>query len=271
MKSCKVKRLDEVTRQHCLNYLNAWAKKQGNSDRTRFNKFLHLRQCLQFHGISLVTTKDAPKYEEPVPLALDDEELEVFWNYCPAHRRLQYTLLLSTGLRKAEIQTLRWVDLIGGKEPHIRIQSRQEWEYTPKRHHCRDVPIADEELWAQLMRRKMLSKSKLVFTTNTGKPLTHLWEDTQRIFRNAGLDMAKAHPHCIRATYCTTLLRQNVPLPDVMHLMGHKDMASTMRYCAILSKQKRHERVAAVKFNVPSSGVTAPPTVPTNVVAFATA
>lgn len=59
--SCKVKTLAVVTRQMCLQYINAWLQKQGNGNRTRFNKFLHLRQFLKFKGINcFLTTKDAP-------------------------------------------------------------------------------------------------------------------------------------------------------------------------------------------------------------------
>jgi integrase len=246
--SCKERMLANITRSMCLKYINEFLKKQGNGDRTRFNKYLHLRQWLKFHKLELLTTADAPDYEDPEPVAIEDEELEIFWQFCPPGKRLLFTLLLCCGLRKGEIQTLRWVDLVGGREPHIRIQPRPEYNWFPKKHHCRDVPIADDELWAQLMHRKMLSKSPLVFHTASGKPLTHHWEDTQRIFRNAKLDMAKAHPHCWRATYCTTLLRQKVDIPEIMKLMGHKDVTSTMRYLAVLNRQKRHEVMAKVRF-----------------------
>jgi integrase len=250
--SCKEKMLANVTRQMCLRFINEFLKKRGNGDRTRFNKYLHLRQWLKFHKLEHLTTADRPKYEDPEPVALEDEELEIFWQHVPPGKRLIYTVLLCCGLRKAEIQTLRWVDLVGGNKPHIKIQSRPEYDYHPKKHHCRDVPIGDDELWAQLMRLKMLhgDKSPLVFHTASGKPLTHLWEDTQRIFRRAKLDMSKAHPHCWRATYCTTLLRQKVDVPEIMKLMGHKDVTSTMRYMAVLSKEKRHGIVAQVKFKV---------------------
>jgi len=113
--SCKVKLLAAVTRSMCLNYINAWTKKRGNADRTRFNKFLHLRQFLKFHKLTdLLTTKDAPKYAEEDPIILEDDDLSLFWKVCPGHKRLMYVLLLKSGMRKAEIQTLRWVDLIGG-------------------------------------------------------------------------------------------------------------------------------------------------------------
>jgi integrase len=246
-RSCKTKALADITRKDCLTYVNAWLIKRGNEDRTRFNKFLHLRQWLQFHGIkTLLTTKDAPPYEVADPVALEDEELEVFWKYCPIHKRLLYTVLLCAGLRLQEIQTLRWVDIIW-REKCIRIQKRPEWEYTPKKHHMRDIQLSDDLLQA-LRDAKLLAKFPLVFHTRSGRPLTHLWDDTQALFRKAKLPMEKGHPHCFRATFCTTLLRQNVPIPDVMHLMGHKDIQSTMRYMAILNKAKRWQVVNNVKF-----------------------
>jgi hypothetical protein len=113
--SCKVKTLAAVTRSMCLNYINAWTKKRGNADRTRFNKFLHLRQFLKFHKLpDLLTTKDAPKYAEEDPIILEDDDMSLFWKVCPGHKRLMFVLLLESGMRKAEIQTLRWVDLSCG-------------------------------------------------------------------------------------------------------------------------------------------------------------
>jgi len=64
------------------------------------------------------------------------------------------------------------------------------------------------------------------------------------------VDMVKAHPHCFRATFCTTLLRQNVPMPDIMSMMGHKDVQSTMRYMAVLQKKDLHAKMAKVRFAV---------------------
>jgi integrase len=249
--SCKVRTLAAVTRSMCLNYINAWTKKRGNADRTRFNKFLQLRQFLKFHNLTeLLTTKDAPKYAEEDPIILENDDLSLFWKVCPGHKRLMFVLLLESGMRKAEIRTLRWVDLIGGSEPHIKIQPRPEWNYMPKRHHCRNIPVANPETWALLMRQKMRSKSPLVFTTKNGQPLTHLWEDTQRLTRRAGIDVAKGHPHAWRATYCTTLHRQGVPVTDIMKLMGHSDIQSTMRYLAPLRGKDLHAKMATVKFAV---------------------
>jgi hypothetical protein len=87
--SGKVKALAAVTRQMCQKYINEWLKKQGNDDRTRFNTFLHLRQFLKFNGVnSLLTTKDSPPYDLKDPVALEDEDLALFWRVCPGHKKL---------------------------------------------------------------------------------------------------------------------------------------------------------------------------------------
>lgn len=47
----RVKLLSQVSRKLCLTYLNRYLREQGNGDRTRFNKFLHLRQFLNKSAI----------------------------------------------------------------------------------------------------------------------------------------------------------------------------------------------------------------------------
>ncbi len=252
--SCKgVKLLSAVTRKHCLQYVNAYLRQRGNSDRTRFNKFLHLRQFLQSQGLgALLTTRDAPAYSVKDPVAFEDEELRHFWSVCPPHKVLRYEVLLTCGLRKQEIETLRWKDVIFN-EGIIRVQPRPEWGYTPKKHHCRDIPLRAETL-EKLKHLKQTAKYDLVFHTASGKPLLQLWDDVQALFRKVNkrngnvVPMDKAHPHTFRATFCTTHLRQHTPVPDVMRLMGHRDVESTMRYMACLSRGRLQAWVQQVEF-----------------------
>lgn len=56
-RSCKVKQLSAVTRQHCLQYINAYLIKMGNGDRTRYNKFGRLREFLTRESLELLTTR----------------------------------------------------------------------------------------------------------------------------------------------------------------------------------------------------------------------
>jgi len=86
-----VKLLSAVKRKHCLTYINAWLKKRGNSDRTRYNKFLHLRQFLKRNGLTdHLTSDDAPECSVKDPVAFDDEELALFWQVCRPHKQLLF-------------------------------------------------------------------------------------------------------------------------------------------------------------------------------------
>ena len=245
----KVKLLAQVTRKHCLTYLNRHLREQGNGDRTRFNKFLHLRQFLVRSGTTdMLTTVDAPKYCQGDPLCFEDDEVKGFFEQCPPKHRLLFTVLLCCGLRFQEVLTLRWVD-IDWQTGLVKVQPRPEYKFKPKKHHVRDVPIPDA-LLAELKARKESSKSPLVFVTRTGSPRTHMLEDCKEICTRAKIADAKSHLHTFRATYCTTLLRQGVSVQDVQQLMGHKDVASTMRYMAKMRKEDLRQKVNAVKFPV---------------------
>jgi len=252
IKSCGVKLLSAVTRQHCLQYVNAYLIKQGNADHTRANKFGRLKAFLAHENLSLVTSKDKPDYAEEAPLALEDDELAEFWKVCPDHKRVMYTVFLTCGLRLGELQTLRWVDIDFAKGM-LRIQPRPEYNWIPKAHHCRSVGISDA-LLEELRGRKLVSKHRLVFHTKSGKPLTHLWDDTQAIFSRTTVSMSKAHPHCFRGTFCTSLFRAGIDFPSIQKLMGHdpKYPEVTMRYAAPLTDDSLREKKNSVRFAVAS-------------------
>lgn len=60
--------------------------------------------------------------------------------------------------------------------------------------------------------------------------------------------------HCLRHTFGTVMSRK-VPLPVLRDLMGHADIATTMRYIDVGEADKR-DAIAAV-FGPPSPGVAA--------------
>ncbi len=248
----KVRLLSQVTRKLCLTYLNRHLREQGNGDRTRFNKFLHLRQFLIKSGITdLLTTADSPKYCQGDPVCFEDDELKAFFEHCPAKHRLLFTVLLYCGLRFKEALTLRWVD-IDWQTGLVKVQPRPEYKFRPKEHHVRDVPIPDALILELKASKQHSFSSPLVFVTRTGLPRTHMLEDCKHICGLAKIAEGKSHLHTFRATYCTTLLRQGVAVQDVQQLMGHTDVASTMRYMAKMRKEDLREKVNAVKFAVPA-------------------
>lgn len=65
---------------------------------------------------------------------------------------------------------------------------------------------------------------------NSGAPLKT--ESLRTLFRHRRFSkkLLRVHPHLLRHTFCTSMIRQGVSLPVVQKLMGHSDIEVTMLY-----------------------------------------
>jgi integrase len=249
----KPKFVEDIQRVDALRFINTYLKEQGNGDRTRWNKFLHLRQFLSEYDHNVFKKGDAPKYGRRDPEAYTDEQVSRFFSKCDPVQHVLFSVLYSCGLRLGEAQTLRWRD-INLKERFIHIDERPEYGWKPKKWHVRDIPIS-QELAASLLRLKENSVCPLVFHTRTGKPIYQMLEMCKRIALRAGIPREEAWLHKWRATYCVELLREGVDLPSIQAMMGHKDMETTARYCAPMKKTALRDRLDKVNsFNLKSNG-----------------
>jgi integrase len=244
-KKPKPRYVEDITRVDALRYVNTWLKQQGNDDRTRWNKFLHLRQFLSEHDHNVFKKDDAPKYGRRDPEPYTDEQVSDFFSKCNPFHHVLFSVLYCCGLRFGEILTLRWID-INFKERFIHIDERPEYEWKPKKWHIRDIPIPPE-LLADLLKLKAIAKHLLLFPTKGGKPMYKMLDKCKRIAIRAGMEKHEAWLHKWRATYCVELLREGVDLPSIQALMGHKDMETTARYCAPLKKLALRRRLDEIK------------------------
>lgn len=74
-------------------------------------------------------------------------------------------------------------------------------------------------------------------------PLINQWKynDALKVIGDAiGLNFA-LHSHALRYTYATWALRNKVPVEIVARMLGHKDIAMTLRYAKILAVDVCHE------------------------------
>ena len=89
-------------------------------------------------------------------------------------------------------------------------------------------------------------------------PEKHQLRHLKELVKNAGLNCGNCKTcvaseqcegwflHKFRATFCTTLLRSGMDLRTVQRLMGHSDLASTMRYLRPAGSVEVQDRVNAV-------------------------
>ena len=77
------------------------------------------------------------------PAAYTNAELKRFFAVCDNWERAFFTLALSTGLRRGELQTLHWADLdLANRQVHVR--AKPQYGFSPKDWEERTVPFSKE-------------------------------------------------------------------------------------------------------------------------------
>ncbi|MDN3512321.1 MAG: tyrosine-type recombinase/integrase [Candidatus Jettenia sp. CY-1] len=168
-------------------------------------------------------------------------------------------LMFSTGLRKAEVCSLRVRDVTTYRnQPVVDVMGKG------KRH--RRVALNKDVMEAVLDYRKALKQgftaedaekdeeSKYLFYTlgehgNCDvRPLTHKAVDCLlRRVRKAALVTKRITPHTTRHTFATTLLDKGVDLKTVQELLGHSHIRTTEKYLHT-SDEKKMDAVARLQF-----------------------
>lgn len=180
--------------------------------------------------------KDA-KFTELEPTVYTDDELSAFFKECTPFQFTVFKCYLQAGLRKAELENLEWrdVDFTAGV---IRVTGKPDWQ--PKTWEERTIEVPDELL---KILKDLPRRGKLVFANGSGNKYTHSWDDCKAIGKKA--KVADCHPHKFRSTFATRTL-QRADLKTVQKLLGHRDIASTMRYLAKAKSKKVRAKVNAV-------------------------
>jgi integrase len=147
--------------------------------------------------------------------------------------RVIYLTAAYTGLRQGELLALRWRDIDHAlQRVHVRRSFTNGAEHTPKSGKVRSVPLIPElvEPLRELRRREhFVADEDLVFVNDTGTHVESfaLRRRFYRDLKSAGLDRLRFHD--LRHTF-GSLAVQVFPLPDVMAMMGHAHISTTMRY-----------------------------------------
>ncbi len=170
------------------------------------------------------------KIDDKKPLRfLTKEECEKFLEACPKEFFPIYFTFMSTGMRKAELENLRWSD-IDFNNHKIYIRKKPDWQ--PKTGE-REIPISDELLtvlnshWQESKKSK--KKDHVFAIIGAGKSHNMLRTELIKIGKIAEIeDCTKVHT--LRHTFASHLVMAGVDLPTIQKLMGHSDIETTMIY-----------------------------------------
>lgn len=172
-----------------------------------------------------------------LPRVLDEEDIERLLEACrgtgPLDRRdlALVETAYGAGLRVSELVGLgseeidfrgRWLRVRGKGDKERMVPLGQ-----PSLHALRD--------WFGLSRSTLLGRRRdpgRVFLNARGGPLTRVgfWKILRRRAAAAGIDPAAVHPHILRHSYATHLLRGGAPLRVVQELLGHANLVTTEIY-----------------------------------------
>jgi len=158
-------------------------------------------------------------------------------------------LMLNTGLRLAEVTSLKWHDLnlTTGK-----LMVRQG-----KGSKDRTLWVAEGDIdrlrsWRE-RQASQCGQCDHVFTTLQGKPLGHRYVQrmVKRYAAKAGIDK-NISPHTLRHSFATDLYRETSKIRLVQKVLGHSDLSTTMIYTHIFDEEvksalKSFRQAAAVE------------------------
>ncbi len=155
-----------------------------------------------------------------LPRFLTESEISKLLLICNEHHLDFYPALyaaLTTGLRKSELQHVRWRD-VDLERRQLKVENRTGWH--TKSYKPRTIPI-NEKLAEVLNNLPRGNNDDAIFSSVNFRKL---WEDTRK---KAGLD---CRFHDIRHTYASHLTMKGVPLNTVRELLGHSDLSMLQIY-----------------------------------------
>lgn len=128
--------------------------------------------------------------------------------------------LFETGMRLGEVRALRWSDVDENRRVSV-VRDSKSGE-------SREVPWTRGAEGALMSRKLERGSEDVVFPVLRDLSKEQLRRRFKAAARSAELGDLRIHD--LRHGLATALVRAGVPLPDVQRILGHKTLATTMRY-----------------------------------------
>jgi len=185
-----------------------------------FYKFLAEMEYIAKNPAEKIKT---PKKEVKTPQVLTAQQVrQLLASIENIRDRTILMMFLYTGARLSEVLNLKWEDInFQGKTIKIYGKGRKE----------RVVPL-HPKLEQQLLYYRRFFSGSLVFDLSRRR--------IQQIVEEAGRRIGvKTHPHMLRHTFATTLLRKGVNLRTIQMLLGHSKLDTTQIYLTVTDLEKQ--------------------------------
>ena len=216
-------------------------------------------------GITVPKIQGKKHEQKEIQVFNDDEVRRIIAGKNRKH--CLYVLAFATGLREGELIALKYSDINNGIltvnrqiHDHYRVESdgyrervREEQDLKTTSSY-RQIPLTDSMLeeieahrrWQQEEQAEKGYSTDRLFTTTSGGILevSNFRTAWARHLKRAGVTFRKFH--ACRATFCTQLCKNGVPLETASKLMGHSDINVTARYYRAVSTDEMRAAVNAI-------------------------
>ena len=137
-------------------------------------------------------------------------------------------IALKTGLRRSELFSLNWSDVIF--EDNCRIYVRG---LNTKNSQSRIIPLNSEAVsvlqeWKRFCDTSPISSEYVFANPVTGERMTEVGNAWNRVLEKANISQFRFHD--LRHTFASKLAKKGVDLNTIRELMGHADITMTLRY-----------------------------------------
>lgn len=177
-----------------------------------------------------------PKKDEILPQILSEEEIQRILNVCEdgttigMRDRAMIELAYGAGLRASELCSLRLRDL-DGTNGFLYARGKGDKE--------RSVPyvggvrrVVDDYI-ANYRPELDKNSQQWLFLSRTGKQLRRetFWQILRKRGRKAkGISLKRLHPHILRHSFATHLLRNGMDQRTLQEILGHSSIITTEKY-----------------------------------------
>lgn len=155
-----------------------------------------------------------------------DLRLTTFADYI----RPMILLSLNTGMRQGEIFSLRWENV---NLEHAMLTIEGAYAKSGKTRH---IPLNTEALKVLQSWRQQSDNIDLVFSNKDGQRFNSVKKAWARILKSAKIKNFRWHD--LRHHFASRLVMASVDLNTVRELLGHSDMAMTLRYAHLAPEHK---------------------------------
>jgi site-specific recombinase XerD len=256
-------RLDNVTRPIALEYVQYLRKQreaglygenychQLHADMRVFFDFAWDEQLETAPPHNPFAGKDLLKKPRMIPRYLSDQELRQILEYCDheatLHERTAIITLLHTGIRAAELASLKVTDIVqiqGVWKLHIHEGKGLKDRVIPLTPLC----LKTLQTWQQSGWNDGWGAGSEYLFTHFGKPWRATGEASdllRRVCEKIGAE--DITPHRFRHTFAVALLNYGIRESALQKLMGHTKIVMTLEYARILDKTVEQSFTHAVE------------------------